>query len=146
MNDPATLIASLGEKQLEQLAELLAPRLADALAPELARLIADLQDAQPQPDDRINAAELARRFGVSEDWVYRHADELGALRLGDGPKARLRFHVPTVVERLTSRSNGKASQLAESPAAPRKSAPARRRRRRPVAPEVPLLPIRGARE
>ena len=39
----------------------------------------------------IDASALAVELGVSRDWVYEHAAELGALRLGSGPKARLRF-------------------------------------------------------
>lgn len=39
----------------------------------------------------VDAAALAAELGTSRDWVYEHADELGALRLGNGPKARLRF-------------------------------------------------------
>lgn len=41
------------------------------------------------------ADELAARYGVSRDWVYTHADELGATRLGTGPRARMRFAVAT---------------------------------------------------
>jgi hypothetical protein len=39
----------------------------------------------------LSAAEVAARFNVDRDWVYVHADQLGALRLGTGPKPRLRF-------------------------------------------------------
>ena len=45
----------------------------------------------PVDDKMISAAEAARRLGVDRDWVYAHADELGAERLGDGPRPRLRF-------------------------------------------------------
>jgi hypothetical protein len=43
----------------------------------------------------IDANALAVELGVSRDWVYEHADELCALRLGNGPKARLRFDPAT---------------------------------------------------
>jgi len=39
----------------------------------------------------VDAATLAAELGVSRDWVYEHASELRAMRLGAGPKARLRF-------------------------------------------------------
>jgi hypothetical protein len=39
----------------------------------------------------VDAAELARELGTSRKWVYEHADELGAVALGSGPKPRLRF-------------------------------------------------------
>jgi hypothetical protein len=38
----------------------------------------------------VDAATVARVFGVERDWVYAHATELGAIRLG-GEKGRLRF-------------------------------------------------------
>ena len=39
----------------------------------------------------LTAKEKAIELQTSTEWVRRHADELGAIRLGDGPKARLRF-------------------------------------------------------
>ncbi len=39
----------------------------------------------------VSAAELASLLGVDRSWVYEHAAELGAVRLGDGPRSRLRF-------------------------------------------------------
>jgi len=39
----------------------------------------------------VDAATLAGLLGVSRAYVYEHATDLGALRLGDGPRARLRF-------------------------------------------------------
>jgi hypothetical protein len=56
----------------------------------------------------VDAAALARALGVDRDWVYSRARELGAVRLGDGPKARLRFDLARV-ERLL-RDSGTAPQ------------------------------------
>lgn len=39
----------------------------------------------------VDAATLARELGVTRGFVYEHAEELKALRLGHGPKPRLRF-------------------------------------------------------
>jgi hypothetical protein len=47
-----------------------------------------------------DAAEVARRLRVHENWVYAHADELGVIRLGDGHKARLRFDLGRVARAL----------------------------------------------
>lgn len=47
-------------------------------------------------EELVDASEIARRFGVSTDYVYRHAEELGVVRLGDGKKPRLRFDPVTV--------------------------------------------------
>lgn len=49
----------------------------------------------------VGVEEVVARFGVSRSYVYEHADELGAIRLGDGPKARLRFGLEHVVETLS---------------------------------------------
>lgn len=47
-----------------------------------------------------DAQAVCARFGVSVDYVYAHADRLGAIRLGGGPKARLRFDLAEVERRL----------------------------------------------
>jgi hypothetical protein len=44
----------------------------------------------------VDATELAERLGVRESWVYAHAGDLEAIRLGDGPKGRLRFDLQRV--------------------------------------------------
>lgn len=43
----------------------------------------------------VDAATLARALAVSRAFIYEHAAELGAQRLGAGPKARLRFDIET---------------------------------------------------
>jgi hypothetical protein len=48
----------------------------------------------------VDATGVARRLGVRESWVYAHADELGAIRLGDGEKARLRFDLERVARAI----------------------------------------------
>jgi hypothetical protein len=76
---------TLADDQLEHLADLIADRLR---APG---------DVQPAPT-LLTAAELAERLGVSREWIYRHADELGAIRLPGGSKerGRLRFDAARV--------------------------------------------------
>jgi hypothetical protein len=39
----------------------------------------------------LAAAELAEWLAVDASYVYEYADQLGALRLGSGPRARLCF-------------------------------------------------------
>ena len=39
----------------------------------------------------LDTRSVARMLGASEEWVREHAAELGAVRLGDGPKGALRF-------------------------------------------------------
>jgi hypothetical protein len=67
--------------------------LADAIAERVAELLSG--DAPTKPH-LASAAEVARELGVGRQWVYEHAEQLGAHRLGDGPRARLRFDLETV--------------------------------------------------
>ena len=69
----------------------------EALAQRLAELLAPKEEA---PGRLITAEEVAYRWGVGRRWVYDHADELGAHRLGGGPRPRLRFDPDEVAERL----------------------------------------------
>lgn len=111
---------------------------------ELAELVADVvyeRMAAPTPrGELVDAATLAGLLGVTPDFVYRHAGELGARRLGDGPRARLRFDPVEAERRLTAcaedRESGKASDGVVEPKAVR-------RRRRGPASAARLLPIRG---
>lgn len=89
----------------------LAPEAVEALAARLAELIAPALDSVPR--QWITAQELARSWGVDRRWVYEHADELGARRLGSGLRPRLRFDPDEVAERL-GRPAGAASGWSEA--------------------------------
>jgi hypothetical protein len=66
----------------------------DAIAERVVELLsADDVSAGPS---LVSAAEVARELNVGRQWVYEHAEQLGARRLGDGPRARLRFDLETV--------------------------------------------------
>jgi hypothetical protein len=52
----------------------------------------------------LTPAEVALRFGVSRAWVYPHASELGAVRMGIGRKPRLRFDAKHVELALAANS------------------------------------------
>ena len=84
----------------------------------------------------VDAAELARRLGIGRSWVYTHAIELGAVKLGSGRKPRLRFD-PQVAARVQHR-------IGEGPASdpPARSGKRAGRPRRPEG-QVRLLPIKG---
>ncbi len=68
---------------------------------ELAREVAVLlrQGAAAPAEPLMTAKEVAERFNVDRGWVYAHAGELGAIRLGGGSRARLRFD-PAIVAQL----------------------------------------------
>jgi len=69
---------------LEQLAGRVAELLAATLGPQ--------QPAAPaSPGRLLSAAEVSEWWGVERAWVYEHAEQLGAIRLGAGQRPRLRF-------------------------------------------------------
>ena len=51
----------------------------------------------------LGPKDLATALNVSLDYVYGHAVDLGAMRLGDGPKARLRFDLQTAQRAMSTR-------------------------------------------
>jgi hypothetical protein len=61
----------------------------------IARRVAELLGTGPQPVRYVDAAQFAQALGVERAWVYAHAAQLGALRLG-GPRGRLRFDLERV--------------------------------------------------
>jgi hypothetical protein len=87
----------------------------------------------------LTPAELADWLHVDRAYVYEHAAELGAMRLGLGPRARLRFDLDEVRRRMSC-SVGRGSVAADS--APQ--AASRPRRRRSLGTSGELLPIRGS--
>lgn len=112
-------------------------KLDPATVEAIARRVVQLLERRGlQGRELVDAAELARRLGIERSWVYTHAIELGAVKLGNGAKPRLRFD-PEVAAKALKR-------VGESAAAP----PARSGERagqprgdgRSV---VPLLPVRG---
>jgi hypothetical protein len=72
-------------------------RLVEAIARRVVEL---LGTSAPQAGTHyVDAATIAGELGVERDWVYDHASQLGAIRLG-GPQGRLRFDREVVRERL----------------------------------------------
>ncbi len=117
--------------------------LADAVAARLAPLLAPV-DAGGSPR-LLSASEAAQRLGRSRDWCYRHAEDLGAVRLGDGDRPRLGFPVDGLAAYVSRCVPG--SGATEADAAPQ-AAPRRRRRRQTSGDSDRLsqfLPIRGER-
>lgn len=74
------------------------PELVEAIALRVVELIGDSARREGL-SSYIDASALARELGVERDWVYSHAETLGAIRLG-GPHGRLRFDREIVKERL----------------------------------------------
>jgi hypothetical protein len=86
----------------------------------------------------LDAASVAERFGVSRDWVYLHADQLGGKKLGDGRNAPWRFDPAKVADGLSAGRDSRKSTPADH-------APRQRSRRRTTS-GAPLLPIRALNE
>ena len=82
----------------------------EAIADAIARKLVPILGAGSSTFGLVDARELAQELGVSTDYVYAHAGELGAMRLGPGPKARIRFDLDRARRALEARarpSNGK---------------------------------------
>ena len=82
----------------------------EAIAEATAARLAEIVSAAPGTFALVDARQLARDLGVSLDYVYAHATELGAMRLGSGPKARIRFDLDRArqaLEARTGRTNGR---------------------------------------
>jgi hypothetical protein len=70
----------------------------------IARRVAELlSDHGREPFRLLATPVVARMLAVSEAWVRDHAAELGAIRVGDGPKGALRFDVGRVRAELERR-------------------------------------------
>jgi hypothetical protein len=106
----------LAGTELARLADEIADRLAQRLGPALAELLVELDPLAPAPGGHailatrggLDSAELwsarqvAAHYGVGAGFVYEHANELGCIRLGGGPRARLRFDPQTVRDRWST--------------------------------------------
>ncbi|MBW8060207.1 MAG: hypothetical protein FVQ78_07725 [Solirubrobacterales bacterium] len=109
------------------------PQTVEAIA---RRVVESLEQRGLQSRELVDAAELARRFGIERSWVYSHAIQLGAVKLGAGAKPRLRFD-PQIAEKVLRKAGGDST--ADPPA---------RSGERAGQPQgvggsgVPLLPIR----
>jgi hypothetical protein len=90
--------ASSGEAQL---VDAIARRVVELLEGARARAGAAHPGADPE-GGCLTVSQVAARYRVSRSWVYAHQRELGALRLGQGPRARLRFDPKLVAEAITA--------------------------------------------
>lgn len=111
------------------------------MSAQSSRKPSDSADAQRAREPLVDVATVAYYLDVDRSWVYANADRLGVRRLGAGPRARLRFSLDEVDERLTACSTSRRSETPDP--APRKQSRPRARRR--TGTNVELLPIRGSR-
>lgn len=80
------------------------PNTVERLAARTAELLADRLDrskpAGQQLPELLTAAEVSAWWGVHRGWVYEHASELGAVRIGNGKRPTLRFDAAQITRRL----------------------------------------------
>lgn len=99
------------------------PQMVEAIARRVVELLGG--GVQNEESARlVDASAVARELGVERDWVYAHAKDLGAVRLG-GPQGRLRFDLQTIRERL---GQGGATPWRPAKRPPRRHAPSRRQK------------------
>jgi hypothetical protein len=88
-------------------------QIADRVVQRLQRQQQHRQQAQTgEPVGMVTVAEFAAYYKLSPAWVYEHADELGATRIGSGPKARIRLDFQTAkaaLARLQARRGAKGN-------------------------------------
>jgi hypothetical protein len=121
------------------MAQRIAARVLELLAEGLADLLAAPPTAAPAAR-LVDAATVARELAVSHSFVYEHAAELGAERIGEGQRPRLRFDLDRAHAAWNARQSNERSSAARSPMA---TGAATRRRRARSGTESHLLPIRG---
>jgi hypothetical protein len=105
----------------------------DAIARRVVEL---LEQRGLQSRELVDAVELARRFRIERSWVYSHAIQLGAVKLGNGSKPRLRFD-PRIAAKVLRKAGEKSAADPPARSGERAGQPQRSR-----GSEVPLLPIR----
>jgi hypothetical protein len=72
----------------------------DAVARRVVELLREEAVVSREGPRLLTVAAVSQEFGVSTDWVYANAGRLGAIRLGSGPRARLRFDRATIADRI----------------------------------------------
>jgi len=125
-------------RRVRRAAAELAPETVERIAQRVVQLLR--HESQPLDDrptasrDLMDAGQLAKHLGLTRAWVYEHAQDLGAIQVGNGPRPRLRFDPALAREALRAHRHrsGPASTPARPPGRPR---------RRPTATSVPLLPV-----
>ena len=133
------LLYEFAQRLADKLAPLLIERLAGRRGPTREQLAEWLGGPTPEePEGLVDTREIARRTGRSRWWVYEHAGELGAVRLGSGSRPRLGFWPSRVDAYLEA-----AAEPRQPIPAPARARPQRRQRARLTSTGVELLPIRG---
>lgn len=92
------IIALLADQIADRLAQRLGPRLADIIELGGPNVVAPADETESRAG-LWTARHVAAHYRVDVRFVYQHADELGCVRLGGGPRPRLRFDPRAVRQR-----------------------------------------------
>ena len=93
----------------------------EAIAASVVELLERRGGGQPAHEEGLaTAAELAALLGVHKSWVYAHQELLGGVRLGSGPKARLRFDAARAKWALQHERKARSASPRRRPGRPRK--------------------------
>jgi hypothetical protein len=108
----------------------------EAVARRVVELLREEGAVSREGPRLLTVAAVSQEFGVSTDWLYMNARPLGAIRLGSGPRARLRFDRATIADRI--------AKLASNASRERSSRRGKRARETREGAARDLLPIRGS--
>jgi hypothetical protein len=99
----------------------LTPQTIDQIAVRVAQLLRHQQSTQTNAENVgwLTVSQLARHLNLNRTWIYEHADELGAIRVGKGPKARIRFDLHTATAALRQNQATRAPLQTSKPRRPR---------------------------
>jgi hypothetical protein len=107
------------------------PAFVEAVARRVVEMLREEGELSVGGPRLMTVAQVRDEFGVSADWLYANAEALGAIRLGSGPRARLRFDRTTIAQRVaTLASDGRRARSARG-----------RRKRARAGEDGGLLPI-----
>jgi hypothetical protein len=107
----------------------------DAVARRVVELLREEGVVSREGPRLLTVAAVSKEFGVAADWLYANARRLGAIRLGSGPRARLRFDRATIADRI--------AKVASHAGRDRASQRGKRRRGTRDGADDDLLPILG---
>lgn len=120
-----------------QVAGEITPEVIEQIACRVADLLTQRAHRQEAVGGMLTVNQLALRLNVTRAWIYEHANELGGVRLGEGPKARLRFDLDTAMQALRQHQTSGIPSVVREPNERRTPAP-----RVEYARDAPLIEIR----
>jgi len=91
----------------DQQLDVLAAQIADRVVIYLTARLSAMET--PAMSSMVTAKALALALNVGTDYIYAHADELGATRIGHGAKPRLRFDLTTAREAFAKRDQSQTT-------------------------------------